>query len=53
MTIRKNAAQSLTKGLHNCTQPIELGRLRKEGDMSGTRKTQETYEKFDNFNRRN
>jgi hypothetical protein len=53
MSVRETAVQSLPKDLHNCTQLIELGRSRKEGDMGGTPKTQETNEKFDNFNRRN
>jgi hypothetical protein len=64
MSVRETAVQSLTKDLHICTQLTETGRPRKEGDMGGTPKTQEgdiggtpktqeTYEKFDNFNRRN
>jgi hypothetical protein len=53
MFVWETAVQSLTKDLHNCTQQIELGRSRKEDDMGGTPKKQETYEKFDNSNRRN
>ena len=53
MSVRETTVQSLTKDLHKCTQLLELGRSRKEGDMGGTPKTQETYEKFDHFNRRN
>jgi hypothetical protein len=53
MSVRETAVQILTKDLQNCSQLIELGRSRKEGDMGETPKKQETYEKFDNFNRRN